>query len=474
MPLKGERKGFTRSGEVKCRGCFLKNLENQDLKERLKRAEDKLKLQQNHKPLEQSNDQSPHMPSSTKRFKNNSTQENRDKKGGAKFGHKGYGRKKAELTESVEMTVCDHPTECPCCNIPLSTKDTKTRTIVEVTKIKAERKILSLKRGQCPKCRKLFNAQVPVFPKALYGNRLISQAAVMHYVHGVSIGRTLEILGSEVTEGGLIEAFHRIGKICEKARPQLILEYRASSVKQADETGWRTDGQSGYAWVFVSKLITLIEFRESRAARIAGEILGDQPLNGVLVVDRYGGYNRFQVKIQYCYAHLLREVEKLEKEMPDNKEVILFVSRMSLYLTQAMKLRGLGLVREEFLKNAQQIKENIIHEITSIYKDFGIIRIQQIFQEKKHRLYHWADDPEVPADNNRAEREIRPTVISRKISFGSQSQKGAKTRSSIMSVLYTAKKRLNDLSIEDWFYDSLNKLVVNPNLAIFDLIPQAP
>jgi len=47
----------------------------------------------------------------------------------------------------------------------------------------------------------------------------------------------------------------------------------------------------------------------------------------------------------------------------------------------------------------------------------------------------------VPADNNESEREIRLGVISRKVSFGSQSVEGAKIRGRMMSIIYTMKKR---------------------------------
>jgi hypothetical protein len=61
------------------------------------------------------------------------------------------------------------------------------------------------------------------------------------------------------------------------------------------------------------------------------------------------------------------------------------------------------------------------------------------------RLYHWADDRRVPAENNLAERDLRPTVIARKVSFGSQSDAGAHTRGILMSVLHTLKKRGRDV-----------------------------
>jgi hypothetical protein len=56
-------------------------------------------------------------------------------------------------------------------------------------------------------------------------------------------------------------------------------------------------------------------------------------------------------------------------------------------------------------------------------------------------MYHWAKDRRVPAENNLAERDLRPTVIARKVSFGSQSDAGALTRSVLMTVLHTLKKQ---------------------------------
>jgi hypothetical protein len=72
------------------------------------------------------------------------------------------------------------------------------------------------------------------------------------------------------------------------------------------------------------------------------------------------------------------------------------------------------------------------------------------------RLYHWADNRNVPAENNRSERELRPTVIARKVSFGSQSEAGAKTREILMSLLHTLRKRQQHP--EDFFKSILDRL----------------
>ena len=58
----------------------------------------------------------------------------------------------------------------------------------------------------------------------------------------------------------------------------------------------------------------------------------------------------------------------------------------------------------------------------------------------------WAEDRNVPAENNLAERDLRPTVIARKVSFGSQSDAGAHTRGVLMTVLGSLKKRGVDVA----------------------------
>jgi len=361
--------------------------------------------------------------------------------------------------------------KCDSCHVGLKLKDTRKRRLVEAVPVIAKTVIYHCPRGRCPKCKKIFPSSVPSLPKNLYGNSLISQAAILHYIHGMTIGKCLGIFGPQVNSGALIDCFHRLGKIAEKVKAPLIAEYRKSTARHADETGWRTDGHSGYAWLFCTSMIPIFEFRNTRSSRVAREILGDEKLKCVLNVDRYGGYNKMPVNLQYCYAHLLREVEKLEKEFPENVEINHFVSEFSVLLAKAMKLRGRDITNTQYYAEAKEIKSQMALILRGDWKHSGIQRMQLIFHTKKHRLYHWVKDRNIHADNNRAERELRPTVIARKVSFGSQSDAGAKTRSSIMTLLHTVKKRLKDKSIEQWLADALNTISKNPEINIATLIP---
>jgi hypothetical protein len=172
--------------------------------------------------------------------------------------------------------------------------------------------------------------------------------------------------------------------------------------------------------------------------------------------------------LQYCYAHLLREVQSLEKEFPNQVEVFVFVSVFAPLLSAAMQLRGQGLESTEFRLQARQLKERIIHWGDQAAHHPGIQRIQNIFRDHPERLFHWAEDPQVPAENNFAERELRPLVIARKISFGSQSEKGARTREVLMSVLHTLRKRGADTTQR--FERAINALAAQDGLRPYEVL----
>ena len=106
-----------------------------------------------------------------------------------------------------------------------------------------------------PRCRRAFTPQTPgVLPKSLYGNQLIANAAVLHYRHGMPPGRIGELLG--VAPGPLAAIFHRRARLFDAGPKKLIPEYLKAPAKHADETGWRTQGQNGYVWLFATRKVS--------------------------------------------------------------------------------------------------------------------------------------------------------------------------------------------------------------------------
>lgn len=452
-----------------CEGCFEKQLKIDRLEEENQRLKQKLRYEE--RKTEEGYFGSS-TPSSEKPVKPNTPCSGEQKNnGGAVKGHPGHGRKSVTESDADKVEYLSVGDRCPDCGGELTDKGQVQRSVIDSVPIKAKKILYRCEKKWCPRCLKTLKKSPAVLPKFLYGNQLIAQASVMHHGHGVPVGRVETILGENLPSGSLFDIFHRLARLWKPAVPKIIEEYRKEKVKHADETGWRTDGHSGYAWIFCSEKVSLFQFKESRSSRIPQTIFGKEQLPGVLVVDRYQGYNRTPCKIQYCYVHLLRKVEDLGKQFIDEPEVQRFVGVFAPLLSEAIHLRTTSIPDKTYHKKAKLLKNKIQKIVNSPSKHLGIKEIQIIFNENKKRLYHWVDDRNVPADNNRAERELRPTVIARKVSFGSQSEKGAETRSVLMSILHTAQKRLKDQTLENWFKNALDQLALNPVLDPYSLLP---
>ena len=451
-----------------CPGCLEKQRRIDQLEEENQRLKDQLRYRQRK---EQEGFFGSSTPSSQVPFKANSCEEKRSRRGGARAGHVGHGRK-AHGEESADQVIpVDVGEVCPDCGGGLKLKEVRQRTVIESEPVQPQKILYRLVHKECNRCHRVFRAKAPgVLPKSLYGNQITAQVVVMHYFHGIPMGRVCEMTG--IGFGSLVDLFHRVAGYFGPLMNLLKEQYRLSPVKHADETGWRNDGQSGYAWLFCTPETSLFSFQNTRSASVPRSIFGDKKLPGVLVVDRYNAYNQAPVQIQYCYAHLLRDVEKVEKDFPESAEIKAFVSTLVPLLAHAMHLRTQPISDEQYYWQAREIRQKIIEVSQSPAQHLAIRAMQDLFHSQEHRLYHWVQALRVPPDNNLAERDLRPTVIARKVSFGSSCDAGAKTRSILMSALHTLNKRRNDQSLESIFKNLLDEIAKNPKVQIASLFPQ--
>jgi hypothetical protein len=443
-----------------CPECVKKQEEIYQLRDKVKQLQAKLRLQQQQA---QQGYFGSSTPSSQKPIKNNTENDNPRKNGGAKQGHVGTGRKRytADEADRIEHIECE-PKICPQCQIQLEKRDSLDRSVLGVKELKLDKILYKLHRCRCPLCKKLFSAKAPeVLPKFLLNNELLTHVAAEHYVDGIPMGLLEQKL--VINNGTLFNGMHHLARLLKDVPAKLINDYRQTFVKFADETKWRNDGSNGYAWLFSTSLVSIYRIRPTRSGRVAAEVLGAAPLPGVLVVDRYGAYNKAPCDLQYCYEHLRRPIEDLVKEFPNSEEIKNFADNVVLLLSDAMGLRSLNISDDAYYKKASQLKTDIIYHMNQPADHAGIQNIQAIFQQSAHRLYHWVDNRDIPAENNFSERGFRRLVIARKISFGSQSDNGANTREILMTVLHSLRKHHPD-DYRKKFKSCLNQLAQNPQL----------
>jgi transposase len=453
-----------------CEGCFEKQLKIEQLQEELTQLKAKLRYRERK---EKEGFFGSSTPSSKVPIKEN-IPEKENKPKGARPGHKGNGRQRIDEAQAdrIEYVLPCVGETCPHCGDMLEEKGFDTRGVLDIRPVKAEKVLYRLPKKYCHRCRKSFKPQAPsVLPRGLYGNQLIATASVMHYMHGIPMGRIGEQIG--IGAGALVEIFHTLANLFRSVPQHLIEEYRQAPAKHADETVRRINGKNGYAWLFATERISIFLFKPTRSSKIPKMIRGDEPLPGTLVVDRYAGYNKVPCALQYCYEHLSREVKDLEKEFPDSGEIKSFASVMVPLLTEAMQLRNQPITDEVFYAKAAEVKDQITAVVQAPAVHMGIRRIQDIFVENAHRMYRWAEDRRVPAENNLAERDLRPSVIARKVSFGSLSDAGAETRGILMTVLNTLRKQKVD--VVNHLKNVLDQLACDMTLDPFKLLfPSRP
>jgi len=125
----------------------------------------------------------------------------------------------------------------------------------------------------------------------------------------------------------------------------------------------------------------------------------------VLVGDRYNAYNRAPVAVQYGYAQRLRDVPDREKEFATQEEASTCTATLCPLLAAARHLRRQAITAAEYDERARQSKAQLVLRTESAALHPGLRKLQALFHDQAERLYHWVESRQVPAANNRAERE---------------------------------------------------------------------
>ena len=453
-------------GVQSCEGCLEKQREIDRLTEEIQQLRVKLSAK---KRKDKEGFFGSSTPSSQLPVKANTSEENQKKQGGARPGHPGNGRKSHAEDAVDEVRQRQVEPLCPECQTVLLAKGYRERSVLDIDPITLKRVLYRLERKQCPACGVAREAKAEgVLPKSLLSNQLLAEIVDSHYVQGMPLAR---VCGRwQLNYGTVMQALHRMAGLLAVVMEELKLDYRKSLVRHADETTWRVDGQNGYCWLFTSAGVSLHLYRKTRSAKVVEEVFGQEKIEGYLVVDRYAGYNRVGCLVPYCYAHLLREMKELQTQFVDELEVEAFASRMIELLARAMRLQTSKPEDVYYYREAKSIKEEIIKTCHEGSHHLAVKRWQDFFIEEAEKLYHWVLDRRVPCENNRAERELRPTVIARKVSFGSQAEEGAHTREVLMSVMQTLKKRV--ANPRQRFKEVLDKIALNPALNLSETLFQ--
>jgi len=371
------------------------------------------------------------------------------KKKGPPFGHPGTSR---STPEEADVVIFEKVEECPHCGeeIDSDSESYSSHWIYELPPLRVWRVEIRRQRTTCPHCQRTVVAANPpgVRDRQVFGPQLELFISLLHHRYHVPQERIQEflreVLGEEVSDGAIENILARVSQQLEGEYDRLGDEIPEQEVVGADETGWRVAGDNWWLWIFQNAEVSYYTIDEHRSSAVVKGVLGEE-FGGTLVSDFYSAYGPVVAeRKQKCLAHLLRDIEYgVEAEV--GKED--FSARLKELFQEAI---GLGKRREEwgeaeYQQAVQGLEERLDAMLRGEVQTEWNRKLQKRLLKHRQELLVFLYDPEVPADNNGAERGIRQLVIHRKISNGSRSEGGAKRIVILASVIETVRKGGGDL-----------------------------
>lgn len=242
-----------------------------------------------------------------------------------------------------------------------------------------------------------------------------------------------------------------------------------SKVINVDETGFKQKNKNGWAWIVADKSYTCYNLEKSRGKKVAKNIIGDFT-GRTIITDRYSSYNYLPPKNhQICWAHLKRDCKKISERtgiagVVGRRLLHAYGKIYSFYKSRDSKkycCPKRSKKRKRYLKNL--FRRYLLQGINCSHKKTS--RTCKNIYSQEESLWLFLDNPDIPATNNLAERQLRPLVIAKKLSFGVRSDRGARFIERSYSLGLSCRQQ--GLKAMEWFMDSINSYFCNKSPPIF-------
>jgi transposase len=381
---------------------------------------------------------------------------------GGQPGHGGRARELLPL-DAVDQTVPCRPASCGECGASLHGDDPspERHQVVEIPEPRPRVTEYQLHRLHCARCGSGTRGSLPEgVGYSGFGPRLHACVAILGADYRLSkrgIQRLLaDWLGVDLALGSISNMEATVSRALAAPVEEARQVVRSQQVAHLDETGWWQQNGRAWLWAAVTSLLTVFAIRRSRGGDVAREMLGDD-FEGVAVSDRWSGYSWLDVlQRQLCWAHLKRDFTK----MAEASGAISLVGHELLGCTRELfewwhRVRDGTLERPAFethvLSDLRWRVEALLEQGAGCdhEKLSGVCRSILALEPA---MWTFVRLEGIEPTNNCAERALRPGVILRKVSFGTQSQRGSTFLERILTV--TASLRQQGRRVLDYVTDA--------------------
>lgn len=422
--------------------------------------------------------------------KNSEQQKNEDKKKPTT----GHGpRPQPDLPiEKVVHVLDESERTCSFCGGDLQEWSGQHEESEEITVVAVDYKILHHHRQ---KYRCDCNTQIVTAPGAVkltpggrYSVDFAVHVAENKYLDHLPLERQVRAMA----RGGLIidsqTLWDQIDTLARHLQPTyeaLLKQALEAGVIFADETRWQMMTKEGscrwWTWCVASNEIATYRIFSNRSQKAAEKMLGEY--ERVVMTDGYATYDALvknsrkttKLTIAHCWAHVRRKFIEAEDAYPELSEPVIKMIK-DLYAVEK-KIPRIApdlpeAERRKLLELKHKIRQQESRPIIDKLREWAYDNLPKVLPKSKmgkalhYMLKLWRglivflDNPEVPLDNNAAERALRGVVVGRKNHYGSRSKRGTVVSAIFYTLMETAK--LSGVDPRTYLREAATRAILKP------------
>ncbi len=359
---------------------------------------------------------------------------------------------------------------CPNCGHGLQPTTAAPRVIqqIEIHEVPLEIEAHYSHPAWCPHCQKVRYATLPLTIErgGLVGPRLTTVIAYLkgpcHASYSTIRKFLRDVVQVTISRGELAKIIGKVSQALEPPYEELLENLPTAARLNIDETGHQQSGDRMWTWCFRASLYTLFKIDPTRSGDVLIAVLGKE-FNGVLGCDYYSAYRRyhreFGVMLQFCLAHLIRDVKFLTtlpeardraygERLRDALRALFAVIHRREQLTPEAFQSALEAARAEVLRCGTQGVPETKHSRN----------LAKRFEKHGASYFRFLTESEVEPTNNLAEQAIRFVVLDRRVTQGTRSAAGNRWCERIWTVIATCSQQGRSVfdylytAVEAWFH----------------------
>ncbi|MHB1493524.1 MAG: IS66 family transposase [Thermoplasmataceae archaeon] len=372
----------------------------------------------------------------------NATNKEEKRKPGAQKNHKGHYRIRKKITDRINVHSTD--SICPSCSSTLVRRGTRKRVIEDIPEISPKVTQYRIDKMYCNKCKKMYEPEViDALPKATFSLRTMLTVAYFRIGMRMSIENvktTMDgVFGIVMSEGEVQNILSQLSDNLGEEYEKILSLIREAASRNMDSTTYPINGITYNLWTFLTKSESIFIISRSNSHVVPLTVLGDH--KGTDIHDRHSAFETFAEKTgndqQYCWSHI----------NCDGKELEGFYGEEGGRIKRALKKihnKGKAFKGHGTMEDVDKLYQELVFLLDTDYEHLKCRNfVKNLLRRKREWLFAYVMDPEVESTNNRAERALRQSVIYRKVSGGSRTERGADIYARLSSIYYTSKLRKN-------------------------------